>query len=133
MDCVESPVDHKYVALGSVPAISVILSPLQNASLPDILATGAAGREITIEPTSLPPQLVTLTLYVPAEVTIIEAVTAPVDQRYDPWETGFTQRVTESPLHIVVLEAVTMAVGGLGVLITTDATLDPPQLLTVTE
>jgi hypothetical protein len=108
-------------------------SPLQNGTLPDILATGGAGREIKIEPTSLPAQLVTVTLYVPAEVTIIEVVAAPVDQRYDPWETGFTQRVTESPVHIVLLEAVTIAVGGLGVLITTDATLDPPQLLTVTE
>ena len=133
MDCVESPFDHAYVALGCAPAVNIMESPLQNGTLPDILATGGAGREIKIEPTSLPAQLVTVTLYVPAEVTIIEVVAAPVDQRYDPWETGFTQTVTESPVHIVLLEAVTIAVGGLGVLITTDATLDPPQLLTVTE
>jgi len=108
-------------------------SPLQNCALPVMLAMGGGAVEIEIELTSLPPQLVTVTEYVPAELTITEAAVAPVDQRYDPWETGLAERVTESPAHMVVLEAVITAVGGPGVVIVIELIVDPPQLLTVTE
>ncbi len=80
IDWVVSPVDHRYVAFGSAPAVNIMISPLQNAALPDMEAVGGEGSDMVVDAMSLPAQLVTVTLYVPTLVTEIDVVVAPVDQ-----------------------------------------------------
>jgi hypothetical protein len=68
---------------------------------------GLFGGAITTESIATPPQLVTVTMYVPVESTLIDAVEAPVDQLIIPPAFDITVSVAWSPSHISVVVELT--------------------------
>src|SRR3954447_18931155 len=78
--------DQAYVPPATVCALSVMIEPLQNG--PPFEATGVAGPPLATTPMLAgaevqPLPSVVVTVYVPVVLTVISAVVAPVDQRYD--------------------------------------------------
>jgi hypothetical protein len=68
------------------------------------MVAGGAVRVFTVTGLEVPEQpwvFVTVTVYVPGEVTSMDCVVAPFDQLYDPVILGVN--VTVSPLQIVVV------------------------------
>jgi hypothetical protein len=104
--------DHRYGPVAAAD-VNVTLPPLQNDVGPDAVTTlvGVAFT-VTVVPEEVaeqPPACVTVTLYVPPDVTLIEEVVAPVDQRYEA--PAFAFNVTAPPeQNVVAPEAVTAAV-----------------------
>ena len=83
IDCVVAPFDQRYPVDSG--AVSVTEPPAQNVVGPPAVITGVDGRALTVivvVAVALQPlAFVIVTLYVPAVVTSIHCVVAPVDQR----------------------------------------------------
>ena len=84
IDCVVAPFDQRYDA--EEGAVSVTEPPSQNVVEPSAVITGVDGFALTVtdvvaEVALQPLALVTVTLYEPDVVTLIDCVVAPFDQR----------------------------------------------------
>jgi hypothetical protein len=129
--------DHRYeVAAG---AVSVTEPPVQNVVEPPAVITGVDGFAFTVtdvaaEVAVQPPAFVTVTLYEPDAVTLIDCVVSPLDQRYEA-EDGAVN-VTEPPAQNVVdPPAVITGVDGFAFTVTdvaAEAALQPLPFVTVT-
>jgi hypothetical protein len=102
IDCVVAPVDQRYEE--AEEAVSVTEPPAQNAVGPDALMVGAgAVCTVTVVAEDVAEQpfaFVTVTLYAPELLTVIDCVVAPFDQRYEEAEDEVS--VTEPPAQNVV-------------------------------
>lgn len=109
-------------------AVSVVDCPVQKEALPEICGFGVE-RMMTCCETELGPQMsVTVKTYVPAVVTVIDGVVAPVDQLF-PDELPDV-RVTEPPGQKLVGPSGVILAGG-GVLSVTvwDAVSVPQEVI----
>jgi hypothetical protein len=84
IDCVVAPFDQRYEA--DAGAVSVTEPPAQNVVAPLVLITGVDGFALTVTVLAAdvalqPLAFVTVTLYEPEVVTLIDCVVAPFDQR----------------------------------------------------
>jgi hypothetical protein len=101
IDCVVAPLDQRYDS--AALAVSVTEPPAQNVVGPEgaIAATGRSltvttrGAEVVLQPLAF----VTVTVYVPEVVGVIDCVVAPLDQRYDALV--FAVMITEPPAQNV--------------------------------
>src|SRR6185436_1559121 len=103
IDCVVAPFDQRYV--NPAGAVNVTLPPWQNVVGPAAVIAGVAGFAFTVttvaaEVALQPSAFVTVTLYEPLCVTLIDGDVAPVDQRYDA--PAFAMSVVEPPSQNVV-------------------------------
>jgi hypothetical protein len=82
---VVAPVDQRYET--PPDAVSVTLPPAQNVVAPlGVIVAVGNGFTVTVRDAGVdvqPFESVVVTVYVPEELTVIAAVVAPVDQRYD--------------------------------------------------
>jgi hypothetical protein len=129
IDCAVEPVDQRYMKPAG--ALSVTEPPSQNVVGPDGVIVGVAGAGVTVtavaaEVVLQPVAFVTVTLYEPAVLTLIDCVVAPVDQRYD--DAAFAVSVTEPPSQKVVgPDGVIVAVGNELTVTTAEPWALPPQ------
>jgi len=84
IDCVVAPLDQRYDVEDG--AVKVTEPPAQNVVAPPAVITGVAGAALTVtavaaEVALQPAAFVTVTLYEPEAVTLIDCVVAPLDQR----------------------------------------------------
>ena len=84
IDCVVAPFDHSHDE--PALAVRVTLPPWQNVVGPEAVIVGAGGGGLTVTDTGAeeaehPLALVTVTLYEPDAVAVIDCVVAPFDQR----------------------------------------------------
>ena len=85
IDCVVSPVDHKFPLADE--EVKTTLPPVQKLNGPPAEIVGVAGKAVTVtvvpaEFAEVQPPLVTATVYVPDVETVIDCVVSPVDQRF---------------------------------------------------
>jgi len=102
MDCVVAPVDHEYDAAAG--AVSVTEPPAQNVVGP-LGAIVAVGNGFTVTAVAAlvalqPFAFVTVTLYEPLVITLMDCVVAPFDHEYD--DAAGAVSVTEPPSQNVV-------------------------------
>jgi hypothetical protein len=84
IDWVVAPLLHRYVAPASELAVNVTEPPLQNVNGPlaVMVAVGKAETVVVIEAVAVQPfAAVPVTVYVPADVTVLVGVVAPLFQR----------------------------------------------------
>jgi hypothetical protein len=133
MDCVVAPFDQRYEE--PELAVSVTEPPVQNVVGPDgvIVADGSAftvtvvAAEVALQPLAL----VTVTLYEPEAVTLIDCVVAPFDQSHDAPELAVS--VTEPPVQNVVGPEGVIAAAGSGLTFTVfELVTEQPGFVTVT-
>lgn len=113
IDCVVAPLDHAYDCAGA--AVSVTLLPAQNVVGP-LASIDAAFSVTTDDALALQPFVVAVTLYVPSCVTVIDAVVAPVDQRYE--SAPLAVSVVDPPGQSDVVPLMTGCGSGLKVMVT---------------
>jgi hypothetical protein len=81
IDCVVAPVDQVFPV--AEDEVNVTLPPVQNVvdPLAEMVGVAGSGFTITVVATDVAVQvpLLTVTVYVPADVTVIDLVVAPVD------------------------------------------------------
>jgi len=137
IDCVVAPFDQRYEAEDG--AVSVTESPAQKVVAPPAVITGVDGIAFTVtvvdaEVALQPDAFVTVTLYEPDVVTLIDCVVAAFDQRYEA-EDGAVS-VTEPPAqNVVEPPAVITGVDGFALTVTVvdaEVALQPLALVTVT-
>jgi len=138
MDCVVAPFDHT-LSVGEED-VSTILPPSQKVVAPLAVIVGTAGTgftvmEIVLDTAEVQPADVSVTLYVPAVVTVIDCVVAPFDQRF-PVEADEVSTTFPPAQKVVEPAAVITGVAGRGFTVTltgAEAADGQPETVDVTE
>jgi len=137
IDCVVAPFDHSQEA--DAGAVSVTEPPSQNVVAPPAVITGVDGFALAITVVGAdvalqPFAFVTVTLYEPEVVTLIDCVVAPFDQSQEAEEGAVS--VTEPPSqNVVAPPAVITGVDGFALTVTevaAEVALQPLAFVTVT-
>jgi hypothetical protein len=125
IDCVVAPVDQRLPVADD--EVKVTLPPVQNVTGPPAVIVGVAGIGFTVtvvpaDAAEVQPALVTVTVYVPPVVTVIDWVVAPVDHTLPVADEEL--KVTLPPAQKVVgPPGVIVGVAGIGFTVPVTATL----------
>lgn len=131
IDCVVAPVDHVFPV--AEEEVKVTEPPEQKVVGPPAVMVGVAGVALTVttvaaEVAEHPDPFVTVTVYDPAALTVIDCVVAPVDQRFPEAEDEVN--VTDPPEQKVVgPPAVIVGVVGLAFIVTVWLEVEAPPLI----
>ncbi len=137
IDCVVAPFDQRYEAEDG--AVSVTDPPSQKVVAPPAVITGVDGFALTVTVVDAdvalqPLAFVTVTLYEPDVVTLIDCVVAPFDQRYE--SAADAVKVTDPPAqNVVAPPAVITGVATAALTVTAvsaEVALQPDAFVTVT-
>jgi hypothetical protein len=129
---VVAPLLHKY---DDAPAgtHNCVDCPWQMELLPVIVQTGVVLTvTVLLHVLTHPPAVVVVTEYVPAAVTVIQFVVAPLLHKYDAAPAG-THSCVDCPWQIVLLPVIVQTGDALTVTVWLHVLTHPPALVTVTE
>src|SRR6218665_3570212 len=129
MEVPVSPVLQRYES--PPDAVSITESPGQSAALPlsEIVATGSGNVLMVIVSLLLPQELLAVTAYTPAVVTVVESLVSPFDHVKLP--APVTQSRSVLPLHTLVALLWMPAAGKAFTVIVCTAVCDPQLLVAV--